>query len=65
MRLHLRVSGRDPRLDCAGLCALLPDWQTRDFWFCGPAAFGAALRSGLEARGLPATRFHQELFDMR
>ncbi len=65
VRLHLRVSGRDPRLDCAGLCALLPDWQTRDFWFCGPAAFGAALRSGLEARGLPATRFHQELFDMR
>ena len=33
-----------------------------DVWFCGPKAFGAALREGL---GRWRVRFHQEAFEMR
>ena len=43
----------------------VPQWQEADVWFCGPAGFGQALRHDLLALGLPAERFHQELFAMR
>jgi predicted ferric reductase len=45
--------------------ALAPDWKEADIWFCGPSAFGEALRQPMLARGLPASHFHQELFEMR
>jgi ferredoxin-NADP reductase len=32
------------------------------FYLCGPAAFLDALSSGLEARGIPASRIHSEIF---
>ena len=65
VRLHLLVSGKDPRLTAERLCQLAPQWQAANVWFCGPAGFAQALRDGLVARGLPAEDFHQELFDMR
>ncbi|TXH86230.1 MAG: ferric reductase, partial [Thauera aminoaromatica] len=47
------------------ICRSVPDWKQAGVWFCGPAGFGAMLRDTLAARGLPAERFHQELFEMR
>jgi len=65
VRLHVLVSGRDERLTGERLRQRVPDWQTADVWFCGPASFGRALRESLTACGLAAADFHQELFEMR
>lgn len=65
VKLHVLVSQRDGRLDADGICRSVPDWKQAGAWFCGPAGFGAMLRDTLAARGLPAERFHQELFEMR
>ncbi|HND57873.1 MAG TPA: FAD-binding oxidoreductase, partial [Thauera aminoaromatica] len=65
VQLHVLVSPRDGRLDADGICRSVPDWKQAGVWFCGPAGFGAMLRDTLAARGLPAERFHQELFEMR
>ena len=65
MKLHVLVSQRDGRLDARRIAAAVPDWKAADFWFCGPAAFGSALREAFTDQGLPAADFHQELFDMR
>ncbi|MFZ2988199.1 ferric reductase-like transmembrane domain-containing protein [Ideonella sp.] len=65
VQLHLLVDDVDGRLDVARLCQLVPDWAEADVWFCGPPAFGQAMRQGLLALGLPAAAFHQELFEMR
>jgi ferredoxin-NADP reductase len=63
--LHLLVDAEDGRLDVQRICAAVPDWKHSGVWFCGPAAFGQALRREFLAQGLPAAAFHQELFDMR
>ncbi|MBK1614457.1 ferric reductase [Rubrivivax gelatinosus] len=65
VRLHVLQDARDGRLDGARLRRLVPDWLHADFWFCGPAAFGEALERDLAAAGMPAGRFHRELFEMR
>ena len=65
VRLHLVVDSVDGRLTADRLCAAVPDWRDADVWFCGPAGFGQALRRDLLARGLGASDFHQELFEMR
>lgn len=65
VRLHTIIAGQDGRLTTERLCDLVPQWQQADVWFCGPAAFGHALRGGLTARGMSRGDFHQELFDMR
>jgi predicted ferric reductase len=65
VRLHLVVSQRDGRLSGERLRELVPEWKQASVWFCGPAAFGQALRADLVANGLPAEAFHQELFQMR
>lgn len=65
VRLHVLVDATDGRLDVQRICEVVPDWKRSDVWFCGPAAFGHALRRGFLAQGLPAGAFHQELFDMR
>ncbi len=65
VRLHLLVSGRDGLLTGERLRERVPDWREAEVWFCGPAGFGDAIRTDLCAHGLPAERFHQELFEMR
>lgn len=65
VRLHLLVSGRDGLLTGERLRALVPDWRDAEVWFCGPAAFGDAIRTDLCGQGLLPARFHQELFEMR
>lgn len=63
--LHLMLDDIDGRLDGARLRSAVPEWQQASVWFCGPAAFGAALRRDLVAHGLAPADFHQELFEMR
>ena len=65
IRLHVLLDGRDGLLTGERLRALVPDWMTRDVWFCGPTGMGDALRRDLRAHGLPPAAFHQELFNMR
>ena len=62
---HVLVPQQDGRLDAARICREVPEWREADFWFCGPTAFGDALRRDLVARGLKVDAFHQELFEMR
>ncbi len=64
--LHLLVDDRDGRLDGARIRDAVPDWRDASIWFCGPAAFGQALREDFAELGFPVRRhFHQELFAMR
>lgn len=53
------------RFSARRLVEAVADWKEADIWFCGPALFGRKLREELLALGLPAGRFHQELFEMR
>ncbi len=63
--LHVIVSGKDPHLNAERICNIVPDWQTADIWFCGPAGFGKSLKKDMIQKGLSEDDFHQELFDMR
>lgn len=65
VRLHVLWSPRDGQLNAQRLSRAVPQWQDADVWFCGPAGFGQALKSGLMSMGMPESRFHQELFQMR
>ncbi len=65
VNLHVLVEGKDGLLSGPRLRAIVPDWKSASVWFCGPAAFGQAIRSDLMAQGLNSRDFHQELFNMR
>ena len=65
VQLHIVIDSQDGRLDGERIRAAVPGWRDASVWFCGPPAFGQALRRDFRAHGLPATRFHQELFEMR
>ena len=61
----MRQDGCDGFLDAIRIAKIVPEWQEADFWFCGPAGFGKALKSALVVEGLADSQFHQELFEMR
>jgi len=63
--LHVLVDARDGRLNGERIRNAVPQWRSSSIWFCGPPEFGQALRDDFVAHGLPAARFHQELFQMR
>jgi predicted ferric reductase len=63
--LHVLVDSEDGRLSAAHIREAVPDWCSGSVWFCGPAAFGAALRHDMLALGLARNAFHQELFALR
>ena len=65
VRLHLVMTPRDPLLTPERLAEAVPDIAETEVWFCGPKAFGDALRTGLVKLGLPRRCFHQEAFEMR
>lgn len=65
VRPHVLWDKRDGRLNAARIAQQVPDWRHADIWFCGPAAFGQALKADFVAMGLDAGCFHQELFEMR
>lgn len=63
--LHIMVDGQDGFLTGDRLRSAVPDWTSASVWFCGPAAFGDAIRRDLATKGMPRGAFHQELFNMR
>ncbi|MBS0369783.1 MAG: ferric reductase-like transmembrane domain-containing protein [Proteobacteria bacterium] len=63
--LHLLVGQRDGRLDGERIRSAVPEWADASVWFCGPPAFGQALREDFVAHGLADADVHQELFQMR
>ena len=63
--LHVLIDAKDGFLTGERIRADVPPWREASVWFCGPAGFGQALRRDLIAHGLPAARWHQELFEMR
>ena len=65
VKLHVMLNTRDGLLTGARLRAMVPDWITRDIWFCGPLGLGAALQRDLRSHGLPIAAFHQEMFNLR
>jgi predicted ferric reductase len=65
VRLYLVDSRRDGFVDLPKLAEWVPQWLKADVWFCGPTAFCDALYKVMRAGGLPAHRFHRELFQMR
>jgi ferredoxin-NADP reductase len=58
-------SSRGDSLSVERLLADVPAWAEASIWFCGPTAFGLAMRAGLTARGLAPGAFHQEAFEFR
>jgi predicted ferric reductase len=62
---HLVDGSKHDRLTIEKLAAMVPEWKQADVWFCGPSGFGDTMRRAMIAQGLPASRFHQELFEMR
>lgn len=60
IRLHIRSTDRDGVMAPHDLDQDRRPLRQAEIWFCGPKAFGDALRKGL--RG---ARFHQEAFEMR
>lgn len=64
--LHLMIDADDGQLTGDRIRAAVQDWHKASIWFCGPEAFGAAIRTDMAAHGVPVgQRFHQELFQMR
>ena len=65
VKLHVMLDARDGRLTGERLRAMVPNWISRDIWFCGPIGMGVSLLRDLRAHGFPAAAFHQELFNLR
>jgi ferredoxin-NADP reductase len=64
VRFHA-LEEKDGLLKLDRIEALIPEWKQADIWFCGPTGLATALRNPMIERGLPASQFHQELFEMR
>lgn len=65
VQLHVLVDSKHGRLNGERIRESIPDWAHASVWFCGPPAFGEAVRNDLVAHGLDRGDFHQELFQMR
>ncbi|MDA3914994.1 ferric reductase-like transmembrane domain-containing protein [Oleiagrimonas sp.] len=65
IELHIHLTPRDGRLDGGVIREQVPDWRRSSVWFCGPFAFGKALRRDFTEHGLNARHFHQERFELR
>lgn len=63
--LHRVYASSGERLTPAAVYEVVPDLDRTSVWFCGPAPFAKAIRSGLQARGLASCDFHAERFAMR
>lgn len=63
VRLHHRQTDHEGPLDPADVAACLKPGSS--VWFCGPAAWGAALAQTLTGNGLPREAFHREAFEFR
>ncbi|MEZ5675734.1 Predicted ferric reductase [Thalassovita litoralis] len=66
VRLHVLIDAQDGTLSADRIRETVPEWRKASLWFCGPSAFGQALRTDFTKQGMDMeNRFHQELFEMR
>jgi len=65
IKLHLHNSVDEGTLTPDTIRDAVPKWRQSSIWFCGPTAFGKALRKDLVEHGLAVDDYHQELFEMR
>jgi predicted ferric reductase len=65
VRLHLYFTPRDGFLTGEAIRSAVAEWRKASIWFCGPTAFGKAVKRDLVSNGLSRADFHQELFRMR
>lgn len=65
VNLHVHVTPQDGLLTPAMIREQVPEWRSASIWFCGPVPFGDVVRKDFLKQGMPAERFHQELFMMR
>ncbi|MGL6236242.1 MAG: ferredoxin reductase [Segniliparus sp.] len=64
LRLHLQLTGTQGRLDEQRLAELVPDWQERRTWACGPPELLDSLVSWWSAAGVE-DRLKMEQFALR
>lgn len=66
LTLHERLTAREGRLTAEQLAALVPDWEARETWACGPAGLLDTVADAFAAAGaserLHVERFHAQLF---
>jgi predicted ferric reductase len=65
VHLEVLVEDNNQRLDLETIKSHVSDWQSSDYWFCGPTQFGKTLKSSLTNAGVDRKALHQELFEMR
>ena len=64
VEMHQRVDTIDGKIEHAEIGQLVHN--AKGVWFCGPLAWAKSLQSSLQKNfGLPAGRFHRELFEFR
>jgi len=64
VEMHQRVDTIDGQIEHAEIGQLVHN--AKGVWFCGPLAWAKSLQSSLQKNfGLPAGRFHRELFEFR
>ncbi|MEZ9541941.1 ferric reductase-like transmembrane domain-containing protein [Vibrio sp. 10N.286.48.C11] len=65
IRLHITNTKQQGYLTAQAIETFISDLHSTDFWVCGPAKLGDALKSHFVGNGLHHSDFHQELFEMR
>jgi len=65
LRLVVRETSRQGRLDADAVAAITGDLKGVHVLYCGPAPLRDALGVGLRKHGLSPRRFHYELFEIR
>jgi predicted ferric reductase len=65
IRLHITNTQQQGYLKAQIIESFIVELNSSDFWVCGPAKLGEALKSHFVGNGLHHSDFHQELFEMR
>ena len=61
-RLHLQMTDQMGHLDLDNIGDLVPDWQQRPTWACGPPAMLDEIERVWTAAGVPESQLHMERF---
>lgn len=65
VRFHYINTSKDGRMNFDIIKEKIKDIKNVSLWFCGPAAFGAALQKGASDCGISKKDIHYDNFDMR
>jgi len=64
LSLHHHLDSQDGFLDAAACAALVGDCAQADFYVCGPEPYMEVVQTGLDQRGVDATRLFIERFEL-